>query len=131
MTLRRAIAAGVLIGLASWLVVWFQTDPRANWDSLIYHKHAFEYAGLPAEEADAASWAIYARYGDDGQRAIIIKALDGQERGVDVPAGSRDAEPVAGSAKRPIPVVAAGSRGARWESRSTLELPDEVPGVGT
>jgi hypothetical protein len=79
MTIRHAIAAAILIGTTGWLLVWFQTDPRANWDSLIYHKHAFEYAGMSAEAADAASWAVYDRYADDRQRATIIAALDGQD----------------------------------------------------
>jgi hypothetical protein len=61
----------------AWLLVWFQTDERANWDSLIYHKHAFEYAGLSPEEADALSWSVYARYADDRPIAMISAGLDG------------------------------------------------------
>jgi hypothetical protein len=78
MTARRAVAAALAVGVVGWLLIWFQTDPRANWDSLIYHKHAFEYAGLSATEADAASWEVYARYSDDRQVATILAALDGR-----------------------------------------------------
>jgi hypothetical protein len=49
MTRRRALAASLLVGAAGWLLIWFQTEPRANFDSLIYHTHAFDYAGLDRE----------------------------------------------------------------------------------
>ena len=71
MTLRRALGAALLVGVLGWLVLWFQTEPRANFDSLIYHTHALEYAGLSREEADERSWEIYARYADDQERTII------------------------------------------------------------
>ncbi|MGH2462104.1 MAG: hypothetical protein ACRDFZ_00585 [Candidatus Limnocylindria bacterium] len=71
MTLSRAVGAGLLVGVLGWLVLWFQTEPRANFDSLIYHTHALEYAGLSRADADARSWEIYARYADDRERTII------------------------------------------------------------
>jgi hypothetical protein len=74
---RRAFAGAALVGVIAWLSVWFQTDERANWDSLIYHKHAFEYAGVPAADADALSWYVYARYADPVPVAVIAEALDG------------------------------------------------------
>ncbi|RPH36926.1 MAG: hypothetical protein EHM90_00735, partial [Chloroflexi bacterium] len=77
MTLRRAVPAAVLLGVAGWLLIWFQTDPRANFDSLIYHTHALEYAGLEREEADAVSWRIFARYATDREQAIIADTIGG------------------------------------------------------
>jgi len=79
MTLRRAAAVGALIGLTGWLIIWFQTEPRANWDSLIYHTHAFQYAGQSPAAADAQSWQVYARYADDTPRGVIQEALAGRD----------------------------------------------------
>jgi hypothetical protein len=75
MTLRRALSAALLIGIAGWLLIWFQTEPRANFDSLIYHTHALEYAGLDREEADAVSWRIFSRYATDRERTIIADTI--------------------------------------------------------
>jgi hypothetical protein len=77
MTLRRALAAALLIGAAGWLLIWFQTEPRANFDSLIYHTHALEYAGLDREEADVASWRIFSRYATDRERTIVADTIGG------------------------------------------------------
>jgi hypothetical protein len=76
MTLRRALGGALLVGALGWLVLWFQTEPRANFDSLVYHTHALEYAGLSREAADARSWEIYARYADDLERTIIEDTID-------------------------------------------------------
>jgi hypothetical protein len=78
MTLRRAFPAAVLIGVAAWLLIWFQTEPRANFDSLIYHTHALEYAGLDREEADEVSWRIFHRYATDRERTIIADTIGGE-----------------------------------------------------
>jgi hypothetical protein len=75
MTLRRALPAALLIGVAGWLLVWFQTEPRANFDSLIYHTHALEYAGLDREEADAVSWQIFARYATERERTVVAETI--------------------------------------------------------
>lgn len=77
MTIRRAFAGALLIGAAGWLLIWFQTEPRANFDSLIYHTHALEYAGLDRDEADEASWRIFSRYATDRERTIIADTIDG------------------------------------------------------
>jgi hypothetical protein len=77
MTLRRALPAALLIGATGWLLIWFQTEPRANFDSLIYHTHALEYAGLDREEADVVSWRIFSRYATDRERTIVADTIGG------------------------------------------------------
>ncbi len=76
MTARRAAGAALLIGIGAWLVIWFQTEPRANFDSLVYHTHALEYAGESRAEADGRSWTIYSRYAADRERLLIEEAID-------------------------------------------------------
>jgi hypothetical protein len=71
MTLRRVASVGVLVGVVGWLILWFNTEPRASYDSLIYHTHGFEYAGLSRDEADAVSWEVYTRYADPREEEII------------------------------------------------------------
>lgn len=71
MTPRRSVAAAALVGAVAWLVLWFAADVRANWDSLMYHKYALEYAGVPEEEAHALSWDLFVRYGSDHDVAIV------------------------------------------------------------
>ena len=78
MTARRAVGVGLLVGTIGWLMIWFQTEPRANFDSLIYHADAFEYAGMTPEAADAASWTVYARYASDLERTIITDTIGGE-----------------------------------------------------
>jgi hypothetical protein len=78
MTARRAVGVGLLVGTIGWLVIWFQTEPRANFDSLIYHADAFEYAGMSPAEADAASWTVFTRYASDRERAIITETIGGE-----------------------------------------------------
>lgn len=77
MTVRRALGVGLLVGVVGWLLIWFQTEPRANFDSLIYHAHALEYAGLDREEADSVSWRIFSRYATDRERTIIADTIGG------------------------------------------------------
>ncbi|HEY7738761.1 MAG TPA: hypothetical protein VIC63_07015 [Candidatus Limnocylindria bacterium] len=74
---RRLVFAAFAIGVAGWLLIWFQTEPRANFDSLIYHTHALEYAGLDREEADEVSWRIFARYASDRERKIVADTIGG------------------------------------------------------
>jgi hypothetical protein len=78
MTLRRSIAISILVGSGAWLAFWFSADERANWDSLMYHTYALEYAGLPTPEAEALSWDLFARYTSDGQLARVEAVQDGQ-----------------------------------------------------
>jgi hypothetical protein len=78
MTVRRAVGVGLLVGTIGWLLIWFQTEPRANFDSLIYHADAFEYAGMTPEAADAASWTVYERYASDLERTIITDTVGGE-----------------------------------------------------
>ena len=77
MTLRRSILVSVLVGIGAWLVLWFSADARANWDSLMYHQYALEYAGVPADEAHALSWDLFVRYAPDDQIARVRAVNDG------------------------------------------------------
>jgi len=84
MSLNRALLLSLLVGAAGWVTIWFSTDARAGWDSLVYHKYAFEYAGLPADEQDALSWALFTRYGSPPLVLYVTEALDGDEWSFDV-----------------------------------------------
>ena len=75
MTLRRALPAALLIGVAGWLLIWFQTEPRANFDSLIYHTHALEYAGLDREEADANLTLVSNEVGQTVRTMTAVTAI--------------------------------------------------------
>jgi len=84
MSLNRALLLAVLVGGAGWATMWFSADARAGWDSLVYHKHAFEYAGLPADEQDDLSWALFTRYGSTPLVLYVTEALAGERWGFDV-----------------------------------------------
>jgi hypothetical protein len=77
MTTGRSVAGAAIVGVVIWLVLWFGADVRANWDSLVYHKHALEYAGVPAEEAHALSWDLFVRYGSDEAVVAVTAVYDG------------------------------------------------------
>jgi hypothetical protein len=79
------VALGLVVGLLAWVVLWLNTDPRAGWDSLVYHKFAFEYAGLSTDEQDARSWELYERYAADDEVAYVVAALGTQPWSFDVP----------------------------------------------
>jgi len=84
MSPNRALLLSLLVGAAGWVTIWFSADARAGWDSLVYHKYAFEYAGLPADEQDALSWALFTRYGSPPLVLYVTEALDGDEWSFDV-----------------------------------------------
>ncbi|MGH2484358.1 MAG: hypothetical protein ACRDE9_07860 [Candidatus Limnocylindria bacterium] len=84
MSVNRALLLAVLVGGAGWATMWFSTDARAGWDSLVYHKHAFEYAGLPADEQDDLSWTLFTRYGSTPLVLYVTEALGGERWGFDV-----------------------------------------------
>lgn len=77
MTLGRSVAGAAVVGAVVWLVLWFGADVRANWDSLMYHKYALEYAGVPAEEAHTLSWDLFVRYASDEAVADVTAVYDG------------------------------------------------------
>ncbi|HUG94981.1 MAG TPA: hypothetical protein VMK30_02430, partial [Pleomorphomonadaceae bacterium] len=79
MSLNRALLLSLVVGAAGWATIWFSTDARAGWDSLVYHKYAFEYAGLPPEQQDALSWELFTRYGSPNLVSYVTEALDGHE----------------------------------------------------
>ena len=81
----RIVGVALLVGAVGWVALWFNTEPRSNFDSLIYHTHALEYAGLEREEADDLSWEIYARYADDRERTIITNTIGGEWSTPDAP----------------------------------------------
>jgi len=73
----RIAGIGLVVGAIGWVLLWFNTEPRSNFDSLIYHTRAFEYAGLSRQAADDLSWEVYARYADDRERTIITATIGG------------------------------------------------------
>lgn len=89
MPLNRTLAISVLVGVAAWAMMWFSTDARAGWDSLVYHKYAFEYAGLPSEQQDALSWDLFARYAPPTMVLYVSETLDGQKWHFDVESNDR------------------------------------------
>jgi hypothetical protein len=84
MSLNRALLLSLMVGAAGWAALWFSTDARAGWDSLVYHKYAFEYAGLPPEQQDALSWDLFTRYGSRPLVLYVTEALDGHEWSFDL-----------------------------------------------
>lgn len=79
MSLSRALVISLLGGVAAWAMIWFSTESRAGWDSLVYHKYAFEYAGLPSEEQDELSWGLFARYAPPTMVQYVSETLGGEE----------------------------------------------------
>ena len=75
---NRVLILSIALGALAWVMLWFSTNPRAGWDSLVYHKYAFEYAGLPSGEQDALSWEIYDRYGSTEGVLYVTAALNGE-----------------------------------------------------
>jgi len=59
---RWLFVAAALLGVVAWLVVWDTTRPRTSWDSLMYHRFALEYAGVPVEEQERVAESIFATY---------------------------------------------------------------------
>ncbi|MEX0630655.1 MAG: hypothetical protein WEE67_01420 [Chloroflexota bacterium] len=84
MSVNRALLLSLMVGAAGWAAIWFSTDARAGWDSLVYHKYAFEYAGLPSEQQDALGWRLFTRYGSPNLVLYITEALDGHEWSFDL-----------------------------------------------
>lgn len=84
MSLNRALLLSLVVGAAGWATIWFSTDARAGWDSLVYHKYALEYAGLPPEQQDALSWELFTRYGSPNLVSYVTEALDGHEWSFDL-----------------------------------------------
>lgn len=84
MSLNRALLLSLVVGAAGWATIWFSTDARAGWDSLVYHKYAFEYAGLAPDEQDAGSWALFTRYGSRPLVLYTTEALGGENWSFDV-----------------------------------------------
>jgi len=84
MSLNRALLLSLVVGAAGWATIWFSTDARAGWDSLVYHKYAFEYAGLAPDEQDALSWDLFTRYGPRALVLYVTEALDGHEWSFDL-----------------------------------------------
>lgn len=84
LTLRRALALSLVLGLLAWIVLWFGTSPRAGWDSLVYHKYAFEYAGVDREEQDSLSWDLFTRYASPDLVLYVTGALAGEAWHFDV-----------------------------------------------
>lgn len=84
MTLNRALLLSLVVGAAGWATIWFSTDARAGWDSLVYHKYAFEFAGLDPDEQDALSWELFTRYGSRTLVLYVTEALDGHEWNFDL-----------------------------------------------
>ncbi|MEK6192542.1 MAG: hypothetical protein AABM41_09555 [Chloroflexota bacterium] len=82
--MNRALLLSLLVGAAGWAALWFSTDARAGWDSLVYHKYAFEYAGLPPEQQDALSWDLFTRYGSRPLVLYVTETLDGHEWSFDL-----------------------------------------------
>lgn len=87
MTARKAVGLGLVIGAVGWVLLWMGTTPRAGWDSLVYHKLAFESAGLAPDEQDAMSWDVFARYGSLALVGYVRESLDGQAWHFDVAPG--------------------------------------------
>lgn len=85
MSPNRALVISLLVGVAAWAMIWFSTESRAGWDSLVYHKYAFEYAGLPSEQQDALSWDLFARYGPPTMVLYVSESLRGEEWHFEVP----------------------------------------------
>ena len=84
MSVNRALLLSLMVGAAGWAALWFSTDARAGWDSLVYHKYAFEYAGLPPKQQDALSWGLFTRYGSPNLVLYVTEALDGHEWSFDL-----------------------------------------------
>ena len=77
-SINRVLIFSLAVGALAWVMLWLSTSPRAGWDSLVYHKYAFEYAGLRGNEQDELSWEIYARYGLTEGVLYVTEALDGE-----------------------------------------------------
>jgi hypothetical protein len=88
-TLNRALLLSLVVGAAGWATIWFSTDARAGWDSLVYHKYAFEYAGLDPDQQDALSWELFTRYGSPNLVSYVSETLDGRAWHFDVEPISR------------------------------------------
>jgi hypothetical protein len=84
MSLNRALLLSLVVGAAGWATIWFSTDARAGWDSLVYHKYAFEYAGLAPDQQDVLSWELFTRYGSRTLVLYVTEALDGHEWSFDL-----------------------------------------------
>lgn len=84
MSVNRALLLSLVVGAVGWAALWFSTDARAGWDSLVYHKYAFEYAGLAPDEQDTRSWELFARYGSGPLVLYVTEALDGEKWSFDV-----------------------------------------------
>ena len=84
MSPNRALLLSLVVGAVGWATLWFSTDPRAGWDSLVYHKYAFEYAGLAPDEQDALSWDLFTRYGSTPLVLYVTEALGGENWSFDV-----------------------------------------------
>jgi hypothetical protein len=84
LTVRRAVVLSLVVGAAAWATLWLGTSPRAGWDSLVYHKYAFEYAGLDREEQDALSWGLFTRYASLPLVLYVTETLDGGDWHFDV-----------------------------------------------
>ena len=78
MSTRRAVGLSLIVGLVGWAMLWLGTTSRAGWDSLVYHKFAFEYAGLDRDHQDARSWELFARYGSTSLVLYVSESLDGE-----------------------------------------------------
>lgn len=86
-TPNRLVGASLLTGVAVWLMLWLGTSPLAFYDSLVYHKLAFELAGLPPKEQDAASWELFVRYGSADLVGYVETSLDGEAWSFDLSPG--------------------------------------------
>ncbi|MGH2668043.1 MAG: hypothetical protein ACRDH5_02790, partial [bacterium] len=82
--MNRRLLVSLLVGVVGWAALWLGTVPRADWDSLVYHKYAFEYAGLAPQEQDELSWQLFTRYASPNLVLYVAETLDGEEWHSDV-----------------------------------------------
>jgi hypothetical protein len=72
------LVSAVVVAVVTWLVLWSTVQPRAEWDSLIYHRLAFQYAGASEDRQIRDSFTIFERYADP---AIQESVEEGIRRG--------------------------------------------------
>ena len=63
------LVSAVVVAVVTWLVLWSTVQPRAEWDSLIYHRLAFQYAGASEDRQIRDSFTIFERYAGAARRA--------------------------------------------------------------
>jgi hypothetical protein len=68
---RWLLVATAVLAVGGWLVLWDTTRPRTSWDSLMYHRIALEYAGVPVSEQTDVAWTLFATYASPADVELV------------------------------------------------------------